>query len=151
MSSASTTDDGKHTQTDVEPLQQVGGEDTETVSNTFKPCTVAAKFLDITIQYTKFLQSFEPEIVVDSCKFIVKKLILHCFYLLMWKACNVPEAVALLKEFDAGIDVSQPVTKYPIPAPSHHMVPYDTSTHTVLAVQLNLQLHHSILQNVLDT
>jgi len=31
------------------------------------------------------------------------------------------------------------------------MVPYDTSTHTVLAVQLNLQLQHSTLQNVLNT
>ena len=67
------------------------------------------------------------------------------------EVCNVPEATALLTEFDSGIDPSQPLMKYPIPAPSHHMVPYDTSTHTVLAVQLNLQLHHSTLQSVIDT
>ena len=67
------------------------------------------------------------------------------------EACNVPEAVALLTQFDARIDASQPVTFYPIPSPSHHMVPYDTSTHTVLAVQLNLKLHHCTLQNVIDT
>ena len=144
----------------------------------------AAKFLDITIQYTKFLQSFEPEIVVDSCNLLraseeaniplfpspnmevlkgsksiptlMKKLTLftnwmdHSIFTAIAEACNVPEAAALLKKFDDWIDTSQPVTKYPIPSPSHHMVPYDTSTHTVLAVQLNLQLHHSTLQNVLD-
>ena len=66
------------------------------------------------------------------------------------EVCNVPEAVALLDQFDAEIDPSQPLMKYPIPAPSHHMVPYDTSTHTVLAVQLNLQLQHSTLQSVFD-
>ena len=75
----------------------------------------------------------------------------HSILTAVVKACSVPEAIALLKKFDARIDTSQPVTKYPIPSPSHHMVPYDTSTHTVLAVQLNLQLHHSTLQNVLDT
>ena len=67
------------------------------------------------------------------------------------EVCNIPEATTLLTDFDASIDPSQPLMKYPIPSPSHHMVPYDTSTHTVLAVQLNLQLHHSTLQNVLDT
>ena len=67
------------------------------------------------------------------------------------EACNVPEATALLTQFDDKIDPSQPVTKYPVPFPSHYMVPYDTSTHTVLAVQLKLQLDHSTLQNVLDT
>jgi len=65
-------------------------------------------------------------------------------------ACNVPEAVALLKQFDDSIDTSQSVTKYPIPSPSYHMVPYGTSIYTVLAVQLNLELYHSTLQNVLD-
>ena len=67
------------------------------------------------------------------------------------EACNVPEAVALITKFDDRIDTSQPVTKYPIPSPSHHMVPYDTSSHTVLAVQLNLQLHRSTLQNIINT
>ena len=30
------------------------------------------------------------------------------------------------------------------------MVPYDNSTHTVLAVKLDLELYHSTLQNVID-
>jgi len=67
------------------------------------------------------------------------------------EVCNVPEAAALLTKFAARVDPSQPLTKFPIPAPSHHMVPYGASTYTVLAVQLNLQLHHSTLQSVLDT
>jgi len=65
--------------------------------------------------------------------------------------CNVPAATKLLTQFNAGIDPSQPLLKFPIPAPSHYMVPYDNSTHTVLAVQLETKLHNSTLQNVLDT
>ena len=93
----------------------------------------------------------------ESTPTLVKKLVPftnwidHSILTAVAEACNVPEAAALLRKFDTRIDTSQPVTKYPIPAPSHHMVPYDTSTHTVLAVQLNLQLHHSTLQKVLDT
>ena len=75
----------------------------------------------------------------------------HSILTAVVEACNVPEAAALLTQFDDRIDTSQPVTKYPVPFPSHYMVPYDTSTHTVLAVQLKLQLDHSTLQNVLDT
>ena len=64
---------------------------------------------------------------------------------------NIPEATKLLTEFDGRIDPSQPLMKYPIPVPTHHMVPYDTSTYTVLAVQLRMQLCRSTLQHVFDT
>ena len=63
---------------------------------------------------------------------------------------NIPEATMLLTQFDDRIDASQPLTRFPIPVPSHQMVPYDNSTHTVLAVKLDLELHHSTLQNVID-
>ena len=62
----------------------------------------------------------------------------------------IPEATRLLTQFDDRIDSSQTLTSFPIPAPSHHMVPYDNSTHTVLAVMLDLELHRSTLQNVID-
>ena len=65
-------------------------------------------------------------------------------------AADMPEATMLLTQFDDGIDSSQPLTSFPIPAPSHHMVPYDNSTHTVLAVKLDLELYQSTLQNVID-
>ena len=65
-------------------------------------------------------------------------------------AADMPEATMLLTQFDDRIDSSQPLTSFPIPAPSHHMVPYDNSTHTVLAVKLDLELYRSTLQNVID-
>ena len=66
-------------------------------------------------------------------------------------AADMPEATMLLTQFNDRIDSSQPLTSFPIPAPSHHMVPYDNSTHTVLAVKLDLELYQSTLQNVIDT
>ena len=63
---------------------------------------------------------------------------------------NISEATMLLTQFDDRIDTSQPLTSFPIPIPSEHMVPYDSSTHTVLAVKLDLELRHSTLQNVID-
>ena len=66
------------------------------------------------------------------------------------EASNIPEATMLLTQFDGRIDASQPLTSFPIPVPSHQMVPYDNSTHTVLAVKLDLELYHSTLQNVID-
>ena len=65
-------------------------------------------------------------------------------------AADMPEATMLLTQFDDRIDSSQPLTSFPIPAPSHHMVPYNNSTHTVLAVKLDLELYQSTLQNVID-
>ena len=65
-------------------------------------------------------------------------------------AADMPEATMLLTQFDDGIDSSQLLTSFPIPAPSHHMIPYDNSTHTVLAVKLDLELYQSTLQNVID-
>ena len=75
----------------------------------------------------------------------------HSIFNTIVEVCDVPEATTLLTEFDNKVDPSQPLTKFPLPQPCNQMVPYDTSTHTVLAVQLNIQLHHSTLQNVLDT
>ena len=65
-------------------------------------------------------------------------------------AADMPEATMLLTQFDDRIDSSQPLTSFPIPAPSHHMIPYNNSTHTVLAVKLDLKLYQSTLQNVID-
>ena len=63
---------------------------------------------------------------------------------------NIPEATMLLTWFDDRIDSSQRLSSYPIPVPSHHMIPYDNSTHTVLAVKLDLKLYHCTFQNVID-
>ena len=65
----------------------------------------------------------------------------------------IPEATMLLTEYNDTIDTSQPLTSFPLPGPSHHMVPYDNSTQSIfiLAVKLHLELHCSTLQNVIDT
>ena len=64
--------------------------------------------------------------------------------------CNNTAATNLLDQFDSQIDSSLPVTDYPIPQPSPNMIPYDTSSHTVLAVKLNTQVRSISLQQVFD-
>lgn len=66
------------------------------------------------------------------------------------EACNVPQAIDLLINFHKEFDTSLRITKYPIPSPSHCMVPFGGSTHTVLAAQLTLQWHQCTLQNVVE-
>jgi len=180
MSSASTTDDGKFLhlqQVDREKAETVWDtlepstvvtifldtimQLTEMLQN-FDPQVIvtsckslkASEQANIPLFSTYFMEIFKAN---TSTATLLQKLspfinwMDHSILIAVIEACNIPEATALLKEFSDKIDTSRPVTKYPIPSPSHHMVPYDTSTHTVLAVQLNLQLHHSTLQNVLDT
>jgi len=65
------------------------------------------------------------------------------------KACNNPEAMKLLQQFDAQVDLSLPVTEYSVPQPVSAMAPYGTSTQTVLAVKLNSDLNKVSLQQVL--
>ena len=93
------------------------------------------------IEHTpKLIQKLSPFMTWDN----------HSILSTIADTSNIPEATMLLTQFDDRIDSSQPLTSFPIPAPSHHMAPYDNSTHTVLAVKLNLELYHSTLQNVID-
>ena len=66
------------------------------------------------------------------------------------RACNNSDASNLLDQFVSQIDLSLPVTDYPIPQPSPNMIPYDTSSHTVLAVKLSTELINLSIQQVLD-
>ena len=93
------------------------------------------------IEYTpKLIQTLSPFVTWDN----------HSILSTIADTSNIPEATMLLTQFDDRIDSSQPLTSYPIPVPSHHMVPYHNSTHTVLAVKLDLKLYHSTLQNVFE-
>ena len=65
-------------------------------------------------------------------------------------ACNNTIAANLLDQFNSQIDSSLPVADYPIPQPSPNMIPYDTSSHTVLAVKLIAELRNISLQQVFD-
>ena len=102
------------------------------------------------IGYTEELQDIKhtPELIQKLSPFITWDN--HSILTTVAEASNIPEATTLLTQFDNKIDSSQPLTSFPIPAPSHHMVPYDDSTHTVLAVKLDLELACTTLQNVSD-
>ena len=93
------------------------------------------------IKYTKeLIQKLSPFLTWDN----------HCILSRIAKSSNIPEAAVLLTQFDDTIDSSLPLTKFPIPEPSHHMVPYDNSTHTILAIKLDLALYQCTLQDVID-
>ena len=66
------------------------------------------------------------------------------------QACNNPEAAMLLQQFDSQVDLSLPITEYPVPHPIPSMIPYDTSTQTLLAVKLNAELSKFSLQQVVE-
>ena len=101
-------------------------------------------------EYAEKLQEVEhtPELIQKLSPFMTWDN--HSILSTIADTSNIPEATMLLTQFDDRIDSSQPLTSFPIPAPSHHMVPYDNSTHTVLAVKLDLELYRSTLQNVID-
>ena len=100
--------------------------------------------------YVEKLQETEntPELIQQLSPFMTWDN--HSILSSIVETTNISEATMLLTQFDDRIDTSQPLTSFPIPPPSPHMVPYDNSTHTVLAVKLDLELYHSTLQNVID-
>jgi len=74
----------------------------------------------------------------------------HSILAAVISACENHDATTLLEQFDSQIDSSLPATDYPIPQPHPNMVPFDNSTHTVMAVKLNAELSNFSLQNLLD-
>jgi len=65
-------------------------------------------------------------------------------------SCNNPIALNLIDQFDSQIDLSLPVTDYPIPQPFPNMIPLNTSSNTVLAVKLTAEVQKIPLQRVFD-
>jgi len=102
--------------------------------------TVYAEELQEIEHTPKLMQKLSPFMTWDN----------HSILSTIAEASKIPEAALLLTQFDDRIDSSQPLTSFPIPAPSHYMAPHDNSPHTVLAVKLDLELHCSTLQNVID-
>ena len=102
------------------------------------------------IEYAEKLQDIEhtPELIQKLSLFMTWDN--HSILSTIADTSNITDATMLLTQFDDRIESSQPLTSFPIPAPSPHTVPYGNSTHIVLAVKLNLELCHSTLQNVID-
>ena len=65
---------------------------------------------------------------------------------------RIHSSVTNLTQFRDRINfnLSQPLTRFLIPAPCHTMEPYDNGTHTILAVKLDIELDHYTLQDVID-
>ena len=100
--------------------------------------------------YAKYLQETQnaPDFIQKLSLFMTWDN--HCILNTIAEISNVPEAKLLVTQFDNRLDLSLPLEKFPIPEPSQHMVPYDNSTHTILAVKLDLEVCHCALQNVID-
>ena len=64
------------------------------------------------------------------------------------EACDCPEGVKLLDEFDSQIDVSLPFIEYPILVPSNLMTPDESSTHTVMVVKCMQSLSSLLLKHI---
>jgi len=92
--------------------------------------------------------SFVPTIIQKLSPFF--KWSDHSVLSAVVKACNNPEAMMLLQQFDAQVDFSLPVTEYPVPQPVPTMAPYGISTQTVLTVKLNSDLSKFPLQQVIE-
>ena len=100
--------------------------------------------------YAEKLQEIEdtPELIHKLSLFVTWDN--HSILSTIAETSKIPEATMLLTQFDDRIDSSQLLTSFPIPTPSHHMIPYDNSIHTVLAVKLDLKLYHCTLQTVIE-
>ena len=101
----------------------------------------------------KYLQSINecklaPEVLQKLSPFVTWSD--HSILTTVVKACNNPEADTLLQQFDLQLDLSLPITEYPVPQPIPSMAPYDSSTQTVLGVKLNVELSKVSLQQVLE-
>ena len=60
------------------------------------------------------------------------------------------EAVNLLDKFDYRVDSFELITSYPIPCFSLSMIPYDSSSHTIVAIRCDQELYKCSLQYVYD-
>ena len=113
---------------------------------------IASREHDIALFSTDYLSSLKecnkiPEILQRLSPYY--KWSDHSVLHALIQACNNPEAAMLLQQFDSQVDLSLPITEYPVPQPTPSMAPYDTSAQTVLAVKLNAELSNFSLQQVI--
>ena len=65
-------------------------------------------------------------------------------------ADHCSEAVNILDEFDGWVDTCELIASYPIPCFSLSMIPFDGSTHTIVAIRCDQELYECTLQYVYD-
>ena len=74
----------------------------------------------------------------------------HCVIRELLEVCNCSEGVKLLDEFDSRIDLNQPITDFPMFAPSSLIIPCDTSYYTIMAIKHKVELS-SVKLNLIGT
>ena len=90
----------------------------------------------------------------DSSSLLLQRLSLfftwsnHSILRVLADQCS--EAVNILDNFDCRVDFFEIIASYPIPCFSLKMIPIDTSTHTLLAIQYGQKLYECTLQYVYD-
>ena len=65
-------------------------------------------------------------------------------------ADHCSEAVNILDDFDCRVDSFELIASYPIPCFSLSMIPYDSSSHTIVAIRCDQELYECSLQYVYD-
>ena len=65
-------------------------------------------------------------------------------------AYNCSEAVNILDDFDCRVDSFELIASYPIPCFSLSMIPFDSSSHTIVAIRCDQELYECSLQYVYD-
>ena len=65
-------------------------------------------------------------------------------------ADHCSEAVNILDDFDCRVDSFELIASYPIPCFSLSMIPYDSSSHTIVAIMCDQELYECSLQYVYD-
>ena len=65
-------------------------------------------------------------------------------------ADHCSEAVNILDVFDCRVDSFELIASYPIPCFSLSMIPYDSSSHTIVAIRCDQELYECSLQYVYD-
>ena len=65
-------------------------------------------------------------------------------------ADHCSEAMNILDDFDCRVDSFEFIASYPIPCFSLSMIPYDSSSHTIVAIRCDQELYECSLQYVYD-
>ena len=90
----------------------------------------------------------------DSSVWLLQKVSLlftwsnHSILRMLAEQCG--EAINILNDFDHKVDFSGLIASYPIPCFSLSMIPFDSSSHTIVAIRCDQELYECSLQYVYD-
>ena len=90
----------------------------------------------------------------DSSLLLLQKLSLFFTWsnhsILRVLADHCSEAVNILDDFDCRVDYFELIASYPTPCFSLSMIPFDSSSHTIVAIRCDQELYECSLQYVYD-